>query len=192
MSFFDIEKAYPRVCKSAMWTLLRKRGCDERMVKVCIALHESTTYAVKVAGGVSSEWMPDRGLREGCPSSPTLFNIYHDGVMEDFRARRAKRARDDGNTPGLTWKYKVDGSVVKSARLRKEKSGDRGHGFALEEKEVIIGDIGYADDTAIVGWKTEVRTAERLFLQTLTDWEEKANEGKTERIRITGKEGRMP
>ena len=66
------------------------------------------------------------------------------------------------------------------------------HGFALEELETTIGDIGYADDTAIVGWETEVRTAERLFLQTLVDWEERANEGKTERLRITGREGRMP
>ena len=25
----------------------------------------------------SSEWLTDRGLREGCPSSPVLFNIFH-------------------------------------------------------------------------------------------------------------------
>ena len=40
--------------------------------------------------------------------------------------------------------------------------------------------------TAIVEWESEVRTAERLVLPTLTDWEEKANEGKAGRLRIMG------
>eukprot|EP00973_Karenia_brevis_P026188 3613204-Karenia_brevis.AAC.1 len=65
MSFFDIEKAFPRVCREALWVLLEKRGCDPRMIKVCKALHEFTSYAVRVHRGVSSSWLPDRGLREG-------------------------------------------------------------------------------------------------------------------------------
>ena len=40
-----------------------------------------------------------------CPSSPTLFTIEHDGVMEDFRARRAVEAVNLGNTPEIEWSY---------------------------------------------------------------------------------------
>ena len=69
LSFFDIEKAYPRVCKAALWEVLRRRGCDPRLVKIFKALHHHTDYCVKVHGGVSTAWNPDRGLREGCPSS---------------------------------------------------------------------------------------------------------------------------
>ena len=36
----------------------------------------------------------ERGFREGCPSSPVLFNIYHAAVMLDFRARRKLAAAD--------------------------------------------------------------------------------------------------
>ena len=46
MSFFDIEKAYPRVCKDGMWRVVQKRGCPNAMIKVLKALHESTAYMV--------------------------------------------------------------------------------------------------------------------------------------------------
>ena len=81
MTMFDIEKAYPRVCRPALWRLMRERGCPPGIVRVCRALHEHTSYKVRFCGGVSSEWAPNRGLREGCPSSPPLFNVYHDAVM---------------------------------------------------------------------------------------------------------------
>eukprot|EP00973_Karenia_brevis_P017579 2410967-Karenia_brevis.AAC.1 len=88
------------------------------MISVCKALHEFTEYQVKIYGGLSSLWSPDRGLREGCPSSPPLFNIYHDGVMQDFRARRAKAAEESGTVPGVKWHYKVDGKLIKTGRIR--------------------------------------------------------------------------
>ena len=69
--------------------------------------------------GTSTSWMPDRGLREGCPSSPPLFNIYHDAVMQDFRARRQAAAMQDKRVPGIDWHYKVDGRIsIRGFRAR--------------------------------------------------------------------------
>ena len=34
LSFHDIEKAYPRVCRGALWDLLLKRGCDPSLLRV--------------------------------------------------------------------------------------------------------------------------------------------------------------
>ena len=101
MSFFDIEKAYPRVCRGGLWKLMEHRGATKAFIKVCRALHEHTAYAVRIQGEKSSTWVPGRGLREGCPSSPPLFNVYHDGVLEDFRARRAEAAEARGWKPGI-------------------------------------------------------------------------------------------
>ena len=55
----------------------------------------------RIHEGESSTYVPDKGLREGCPSSPVLFNKYHDVVMEDFRARRAEAAERANRTPGI-------------------------------------------------------------------------------------------
>ncbi len=137
MSFFDIMKAYPRVCKGALWKLLRHKGCDPRMIKVCKALHEATRYSVKFLGGESSEWCPMRGLREGCPTSPPLFNVYHDAVMEDVRKQRQENAKRTGVEACIEWHYKIDGRLWKRARLwnideSQQKESHQGKGSIAE------------------------------------------------------------
>ena len=115
MAFMDIEKAYPRVCRSALWTLMGRGGCTQGFVRICKALHEHTAYRVRIYEGFSSEWVPKRGLREGCPSSPPLFNVYHDGVLEDYRLRRKRKAEELGLTPGLPWTYCMNGRLQQRA-----------------------------------------------------------------------------
>ena len=34
LSFHDIEKAYPRVCRGALWDLLLRWGCDPSLLRV--------------------------------------------------------------------------------------------------------------------------------------------------------------
>lgn len=113
-------KAYPRVCRPALWRVLQRRGCPRSMVKVLQALRNHTAMRVRV-WGVSSGYLPDRGLREGCPSSPVLFNIYRDAVLQDFRTRRSREAQARGQVPGLEWEFKVDGALRKTQAERKQK-----------------------------------------------------------------------
>eukprot|EP00972_Heterocapsa_arctica_P114778 16444250-Heterocapsa_arctica.AAC.1 len=153
MRFFDIEKAYPRVCKDALWKLMHKLGCPDGMIKVCRALHEFTEMHVRIHGGLSSGYLPDKGLREGCPSSPALFNLYHFAVMIDFRIRRAAKAEERGMVPGLIWKYKVDEKLTHGVHERKQ---DKRPHF----RKVIIGDVLFADDTVIIGTAGEIRGSE--------------------------------
>lgn len=44
-------------------------------VNILRAIHDGTSSKVRFQGY-------ERGLREGCPSSPILFNIYHSGIIE--------------------------------------------------------------------------------------------------------------
>ena len=62
-------------------------------------LHESTVYKVRANDGMSDTWMPARGLREGCSTSPILFNIYHQAVM-----RRVEEVREAQGSEGIVWK----------------------------------------------------------------------------------------
>ena len=70
IALYDIEKAYPRVCRKALWRLLKHWGMPKRMLAVVKALHDFTEVKVKIYGGVSKAYKPGKGLREGCPSSP--------------------------------------------------------------------------------------------------------------------------
>ena len=70
----DLKKAYPRVSKPALWNILKKYGMGEKCLRVLQDLHEGTEYRIKSREGESTEWIPLRGLREGCPSSPPLHS----------------------------------------------------------------------------------------------------------------------
>ena len=70
----DLKKAYPRVSKPALWSLLERYRMKGQCLETLVDLHETTEYRVKGREGLSEGWMPARGLREGCPTSPILFN----------------------------------------------------------------------------------------------------------------------
>ncbi len=54
----------------------------------------------------------------------------------------------------------------------------------------MLGDMELMDDTMLIGLADEVHVAEKIFIQTLEDWGEKVNVGKTEKIRVSA-QGRV-
>ena len=112
--------------------------------------------------------------------------------MNDFRQRRKWSADEMDCPPGLRWSYAVNRNLVKGSRQKFQKTGDTGLASANGAKrEVIIGDIGFADDTALAGFMDETMVAEGILAQTMQDWEERVNIGKTERLKLPGM-GRNP
>ena len=116
LTLYDIEKAYPRVNREALWQILHKRGAPPGFIKLCQGLHEHTKFHIKFNGVTSRPYETDRGLKEGCPSSPPLFNIYHNAVMTDFRARRKRAADQLQLYPGVPWKAIVNGRIKRRRR----------------------------------------------------------------------------
>ena len=53
-------------------------------------LHETAAYVVKGKEGDSDHWIPQRGLREGCPTSPVLFNVFHQAVIQAAERKPTK------------------------------------------------------------------------------------------------------
>ena len=79
----DLEKAYDRVDRDAMWNVLRLNGIGGRLLRGAKSLYVGSKACVRVGNEVS-EWFPVRvGLRQGCVMSPWLFNLYIDGVVRE-------------------------------------------------------------------------------------------------------------
>ena len=86
-AFLDLEKAYDRVDRDAMWNVLRLYGLGGRLLQGVKSLYVGSKACVRVRNEVS-EWFPVRvGLRQGCVMSPWLFNLYIDGVVREVNAR---------------------------------------------------------------------------------------------------------
>lgn len=61
--FFDLEKAYPKVPRHALWRILEMKGCPPSFLKVLKAIHNGTHTKIRFQGFVFSSFVPDRGLR---------------------------------------------------------------------------------------------------------------------------------
>ena len=86
-AFLDLEKAYDRVDREAMWKVMRIYGIGGRLLQAVESMYASSKACVRVGNEVS-EWFPVRvGLRQGCVMSPWLFNLYMDGVMREIREK---------------------------------------------------------------------------------------------------------
>ena len=69
-AFLDLEKAYDRVDRDAMWNVLRLYGIGGRLLRGVKSLYVGSKACVK-GGNEVSEWFPVRvGLKQGCVISP--------------------------------------------------------------------------------------------------------------------------
>jgi len=76
-----ISKAYDTVPHEALFGKMYQWGIRGKMLEFVKALYASSTVAVQMAGYTSDPFLLLRGLRQGCPFSPVLFDIFHNGWL---------------------------------------------------------------------------------------------------------------
>ena len=87
LAFIDLEKAYDRVDRAALWRVMEMYGVGENLRNAVESMYEEGKACVRVCGEETGWFGVDRGLRQGCVMSPWLFNIYMDGVMREFKEK---------------------------------------------------------------------------------------------------------
>ena len=86
-AFMDLEKAYDRVDREAMWQVLRLYGVGGKLLRAVQSFYKESRACVRNGSEVSN-WFPVKvGLRQGCVMSPWLFNVYMDGVVREVYER---------------------------------------------------------------------------------------------------------
>ena len=117
---------------------------------------------------------PQQGIeRERCPTSPVLFNIYHQAVIRSAEETRREEILERGEEPGIPWKY-VSESNFPSINLWERCNS--------EASRLYITCSLFADDTTILGLQGEMETGVTKIKEVMTEFEEKNNEGKEERL----------
>ena len=116
-AFFDLEKAYDRVDRDAMWNVLRLYGIGGRLLQGVKSLYVGSKACVRVGNEVRV------GLRQGCVMSPWLFNLYTDGVVREVNARVLVRGLKLVDRNDSEWELNellfVDDTVVVADSERK-------------------------------------------------------------------------
>ena len=78
-AFLDLEKAYDTVGRAGLWEALTQYGVKGRILESCTRI-----VKLQKVGEEITDWFEvQKGVRQGCPMSPLLFNIYLDRVMKE-------------------------------------------------------------------------------------------------------------
>ena len=95
-AFIDFKKAYDIVDRTILWDKLTMNGIGGKLHQAVKSLYENIQCCVRV-NGFHTDWFDVRcGLKQGCPLSPTLFNIFiNDLAVEMHSLGKGVRIGDE-------------------------------------------------------------------------------------------------
>uniref|UniRef100_A0A8C6W0Z1 Reverse transcriptase domain-containing protein n=1 Tax=Nothobranchius furzeri TaxID=105023 RepID=A0A8C6W0Z1_NOTFU len=80
MCFVDLEKAFDRVPRGALWGVLREYGVPGPLIRAVRSLYDRCQSLVRIAGSKSGSFPVRVGLCQDCPLSPILFITFMDRI----------------------------------------------------------------------------------------------------------------
>lgn len=179
--FFDIKKAYPRTPREAAYAVFRNEGIPEKIIDMFRGLHDMSEYVIRTREGTSESYTLPIGFREGDPSSPVGFNIYHSCPVRNFN----KKMADKYETPGLRVGT-AEGKPMNRDTRKPPRSNASVHGSDAANLIFEVLTSLFADDTSVVTRESRRREMEEEVVRTFAEWGETIHTGKTERLRVGG------
>ena len=76
VDFIDMEKAYHRVNRKKLFEVMRGYGVQENFVDVIERIYDGSIVKFELESIMTGWCKNDSGVRQECPLSPLLFNIY--------------------------------------------------------------------------------------------------------------------
>lgn len=134
--FADLTEAFDRVDRKLLRKELKKIGVSDKLRKRIMETYKETINKVKIRNNYSREFWTTRGVRQGCPLSPTLFNIY----LKDFEEEMRKE-QTGGVEIGKkhVWSITYADDIVLLAKSEEElRSMLRRFKKYLEKKKMIL------------------------------------------------------
>ena len=83
-AFIDFKKAYDTVDRGLLLNRLRTLGINGPFLENIASMYQKTKYSIKLSQGYLTPIDSNLGLKQGCPLSPMLFNLYIDDTSEIF------------------------------------------------------------------------------------------------------------
>ena len=165
-AFVDFSKAFDLVNHRVLWAVLRARGLAPKLVDLIQDLYADSNASVGAQGIKSRPFPLLSGVRQGCPLSPILFNVFMDFMMRQVNHECATRG-----VAGFRVAYRLGGSLIRAPDN--------------EESELSALLLMYADDLVLLTTsELHLESALEILVTIATTWGMKLNYGKTKLMSI--------
>lgn len=86
--FIDYKAAFDKVDRDILFEKLHRLGITGRMLNMIKAIYRDTVNTVKTSNGNTECFRTYKGVRQGCPLSPTMYSIYINDMEEEWEANK--------------------------------------------------------------------------------------------------------
>ena len=125
-----------------------------------------TSYRVIGEERDSTEFIPQRGLREGCATSQVIFNIFHQAVIRVAEKERAYEAVKRNKNVGIDWSF-MPGHSLQPKNVQNT--------FKSEATNTTLTMSLFADYTTIIGVSDEIEEGKQIIEKVMGEFEERTN-----------------
>ena len=170
----DVRKAYPRDSRPLLWNALKKFIVRDKMLNCRMVLLGATAYNKKTREGRSSEWTPERGLREGCPT-PRAFQHLPPVRQESGRRGQKQPGPEHAQSKEVGGRRRWS----PSAGLLHSDKTER---FNSECETTTLRLSLFADDTTSIRRKDELKQGVNKMKRVMNLFKERNNIDKEEQV----------
>ena len=130
LAFIDLTKAFDSVNRAALWRILGKFSCPEKLISIVRLLHDGMSARVLSSQAAGDPFEVHTGVKQGCVVAPTLFSIFISTIFHLIKNRLPE---------GTEIIYRTDGGLF---NLRKLKARTKTRATSLIKFQ-------YADDNCV-------------------------------------------
>jgi hypothetical protein len=82
IAFIDLEKVFDTVNRAKIWEILRNKGISRHLIRTVQSMYMNTVIKITKEFKTREDFKQiPQGVRQGCPLSPTVFNLIFDEVV---------------------------------------------------------------------------------------------------------------
>ena len=80
--FIDLTKAFDTVNRKALWLILGKLGCPEKLISILKLFHHDMKTMLNIGGKLAEHITVENGVKQGDTLAPTPFALYFSMVFQ--------------------------------------------------------------------------------------------------------------
>ena len=83
--FIDYEEAFDNIQRQILFNILKSRHIPDTLLRAIVDIYSQNKVLIKFNNKLSKLVEINKGVRQGCSLSPTLFNIYLDEIITKWQ-----------------------------------------------------------------------------------------------------------